>query len=173
MKKRFILFLLSYIDQDGIVLGTNTKQYMARLNIDTKVSEKFNYQLKLSGRYDDVNEPVVGASTVIGWIDRAVPTWAPYLEDGRYASTWLGFLNNTHPLAGVKEGKNNTEWDNLLANISAEYEILNGLKLKGTAAVKSYHMLKKVFRPEVFLINPKTQSATAQNVGGRALSAWN
>lgn len=172
-EKTVYSFSAGYLDQDGILLGTNTKQYTARLNIDTKVSEKFNYQLKLSGRYDDVREPVVGASTGIGWVDRGVPTWAPYLEDGKYASTWVGFLSNTHPLAGVKEGKNNTEWDNLLAHISGEYEILKGLKLKGTAAVKTYHMLNKVFRPEVFLYNPKTQSTTAQNVGGKALSAWN
>ena len=167
-------FSVGYLDQKGIVLGTSTKQYTARLNLDTKVSDKFSYSLKLSGRHDDVDQPVQGSGTVIGWIERALPIQAPYTEDGKYAYSSIYFANNTHPIAGALEGQNNTSWDNLLANLSGEYEIVSGLKLKGTVGVRNYHMLQKVFRPDVSLYNQMDNSVTiAQSVGGKALSAWN
>ncbi|MCK0158252.1 TonB-dependent receptor [Cellulophaga sp. F20128] len=166
-------FSVGHTDQDGIVLGTNTKQYTARLNLDTKVSDKFNYSLKLSGRYDDVNQPVAGAGAVIGWVERATPMQSPRLEDGSYAYPWIGFPNATHALAGALEGKNRNAWDNLLINLSGEYELIQDLKLKSSIGINTYHNLHKVFRPQIDLINPKTLVASNLGVGGNPLSAWN
>ena len=172
-KKTTYSLSLGHIDQEGVVLGTSTKQYTARLNLDTKVSEKFSYYLKLSGRHDDVDQPVVGSNTLIGWIDRALPIQAPFLADGRYAAPRLGFPNSTHPIAGAREGRNDTSWDNLLVNVSGEYTITDGLKVKSTVGVRTFHMLQKVFRPEVLLYNPGDLSSLTQGVGGNPLSAWN
>lgn len=166
-------FSLGYLDQEGIVLGTNTKQYTARLNLDTKVSDRFNYSVKLSGRHDDVRQPVAGAGTVIGWIERAVPMQAPRLENGSYAFPWVGFPNATHPLAGALEGKNKNAWDNLLVNLSGEYGLFKGLKVKSTIGVNTFHNLHKVFRPEINLVNPQTEAVTTLAVSGNPLSAWN
>ncbi|MBJ6367189.1 SusC/RagA family TonB-linked outer membrane protein [Snuella sedimenti] len=166
-------FSLGYLDQEGIILGTNTKQYTVRLNLDTQVSDKFNYSVKLSGRRDDVRQPIAGAGTVIGWIERATPMQSPRLEDGSYAFPWVGFPNATHALAGALEGKNNNAWDNLLANLSGEYELFDGLKIKGTVGVNTLHNLHKVFRPQIDLVNPKTGAVTDLGVSGNPLSAWN
>ncbi|GAA3569148.1 TonB-dependent receptor [Snuella lapsa] len=166
-------FSLGHTDQDGIVLGTNTKQYTARLNLDTKVSDKFSYSLKLSGRHDDVYQPIAGAGTVIGWIERATPMQSPRLEDGSYAFPWVGFPNATHPLAGALEGKNHNSWDNMLVNLSGEYALLDELKIKSSVAVNTYHNLHKVFRPQIDLVNPKTGAVTDLGVNGNPLSAWN
>lgn len=166
-------FSIGHTDQEGIVLGTSTKQYTARLNLDTKVSDKFSYSLKLSGRHDDVDQPIAGAGTVIGWIERATPMQSPLLEDGSYAFPWIGFPNATHALAGALEGKNRNAWDNMLANLSAEYELIEGLKLQSTVAANTYHNLHKVFRPQIDLVNPKTLAVSNLGVGGNPLSAWN
>ena len=173
-KKTSYSFSLGYTDQEGIVPGTSTNQYTARLNLDTKVSDKFKYSLKVSARHDDVDQPVQGSGTVIGWIERALPIQAPYTEDGKYSYTSLYFVNSTHPIAGSEEGKNRTAWDNLLANLSGEYEIIDDLKLKGTVGVRSYHSLQKIFRPLVKLHNQTDVNTTiTQSVGGNPLSAWN
>ena len=166
-------FSLGHLNQDGILLGTNTKQYTARLNLDTKVSDKFSTSLKISGRHDDVNQPVAGSSTVIGWINRASPMQNPRLADGSYGFPWLAFPSATQALAGALEGKNNTSWDNLMVNLSGEYEFIEGLKLKSTVGVRTSHSLQKVFRPLVELVNPSDGSTTSLSVGGNPLSAWN
>ncbi len=166
-------FSMGYTDQEGIVLGTDTKQYTARLNLDTQVSDKFSYSVKLSGRHDDVNQPIAGSGTVIGWIERATPMQSPRLADGRYGYPWIGFPNATQPLAGALEGKNNTSWDNLLVNISGEYEIIEDLKLKSSVGVRTSHSLQKVFRPDIKLVNPVDLSETNLGVSGNPLSAWN
>ncbi|MEE9361703.1 MAG: TonB-dependent receptor [Cellulophaga sp.] len=166
-------FSLGHTDQDGVVLGTNTKQYTARLNLDTKVSDKFNYSLKLSGRHDDVNQPVAGAGAVIGWIERATPMQSPRLEDGSYGFPWIGFPNATQPLAGALEGENKNSWDNLLVNLSGEYELIEDLKIKSSIGINTSHNLHKIFRPQIDLINPKTLVASDLGVGGNPLSAWN
>jgi TonB-linked SusC/RagA family outer membrane protein len=166
-------FSVGYIDHEGILLGTNSKQYTARLNLDTKVSDKFNYSLKISGRHNDVNQPVAGDGTVIGWVDRALPMQSPRLADGSYSYPWIGFPSNTQPLAGALEGKNNTGYDNLLVNLSGEYEFIKGLKLKSTVGVETYNSLQKVFRPKIDLVNPVTLAKFSQGVNGNPLSAWN
>ncbi|MEN8230801.1 MAG: SusC/RagA family TonB-linked outer membrane protein, partial [Bacteroidota bacterium] len=166
-------FSLGHLNQDGIVLGTNTKQYTARLNLDTRVTDKFNYSLKLSSRYDDVNQPVTGAGTIVGWIDRGTPIDPVYTEEGEYAYSNL-YFGKKNPVAGAKEGKNRSGWYNLMASLSGEYEFIEGLKLTGTAGVRNYHNLRKVFRPLVVMYDPADPALTKNlDVGGTPLSAYN
>jgi TonB-linked SusC/RagA family outer membrane protein len=164
-------FSVGHINQEGILLGTNTKNYSARLNLDTKVSDKFNYSLKISGRHDDTNSPVSGAGTVIGWIDRALPMQSPRLADGSYSYPWIGFQSATQALAGALEGKNRTEYDKLTANLSGEYELLKGLKLKSTLGIETYNNLSSVFRPQIDLVKPTDLTVYPLSVGGTPLSA--
>jgi TonB-linked SusC/RagA family outer membrane protein len=164
-------FSVGHIDQEGVLLGTDTKSYTARLNLDTKVSDKFNYSLKISGRHDDTNAPVSGAGTVIGWADRAMPMQSPRLADGRYTYPWIGFQSSTQPLAGALEGKNNTEYDRLTTNLSGEYEFIKGLKLKGTIGMETYNNLNSIFRPEIGLYRPTDLAVFPLAVGGNPLSA--
>lgn len=164
---------LGYMDQEGIVLGTDQKQYTARLNLDTKVSDKFDYSLKLALRHDDINEPVVGAGTAIGWITRGVPMQSPYTETGNYAFETMHFPRGDNFMAAANEGNNNTKWDNATFNLSGNYEIIDGLKYTGTVGVRKYHSLQKVFRPLILLHNQADESSTQPaSFGGDPLSAW-
>lgn len=164
-------FSVGHINQDGIVLGTDTQNFSARLNLDTKISDKFNYTLRISGRHDDTNAPVTGAGTVIGWADRALPMQNPRLADGSYSYPWIGFQTAGHPLAGALEGENKTQYDKLTANLSGEYEFIKGLKLKGTFGMENYDNLISVFRPKIDLVKPTDNSVYALSVGGNPLSA--
>lgn len=164
-------FSVGHIDQKGVLLGTDTKNYSARLNLDTKISDKFSYSLKLSGRHDVTNSPITGSGTVIGWADRALPMQSPRLADGRYTYPWIGFQSATQPLAGALEGDNRTEYEKLTANLSGEYEFIKGLKLKGTFGMDNYNNLNDVFRPQIDLIKPTDLSVYNLSVGGNPLSA--
>ncbi|MNQ62622.1 Vitamin B12 transporter BtuB [compost metagenome] len=164
-------FSVGHINQDGIVLGTDTQNFTARLNLDTKISDKFSYSLKISGRHDDTNAPVVGAGTVIGWADRALPMQSPRSADGSYTYPWIGFQSATQPLAGALEGENKTQYDKLTANLSGEYEFIKGLKLKGTFGMDNYNNLNSIFRPKIDLVKPTDLSVYTLSVGGNPLSA--
>lgn len=164
-------FSVGHINQDGVVIGTDTQNFTARLNLDTKISEKFSYSLKISGRHDDTNAPVTGAGTVIGWADRALPMQSPRLADGSYGYPWIGFQSATQPLAGALEGQNETQYDKLTANLSGEYEFIKGLKLKGTFGMDNYNNLTSVFRPQIDLVKPTDLSVYNLSVGGTPLSA--
>ena len=165
-------FSLGYIDQDGILLSTNTKKYNFNFNLNSKVSEKFNYSLIVSGRGEDVAESAPGSGTLSGWVNRALPYYTPYLEDGRYGNTWDGNASQ-NSLAGALEGGRNTGLENYALNVSAEYEFIEGLKYKGIIGIRRSNSLQKRFIAEVFTYNPKTFAATAQSNGGTGLSAHN
>jgi TonB-linked SusC/RagA family outer membrane protein len=164
-------FSVGHINQEGILLGTGTKNYTARLNLDTKVSDKFNYSLKISGRHDDTNSPVTGSGTIIGWTDRALPMQSPRLADGSYGYPWIGFQSNNQPLAGALEGESKTEYDKLIGNLSGEYEFIKDLKLKSTLGIETYNNLLSIFRPQIDLVKPTDFSVYSLNVGGTPLSA--
>ncbi len=166
-------FSTGYLSQEGVVLGTDQKQYTARLNLDTKVSARFDYSLRLALRHDDINEPVVGAGTAIGWITRGVPMQTPYTESGDYAFETVHFPRGDNFMVAANEGKNNTKWDNATLNLSGNYEIIHGLKYSGTVGIKKYHRVQKIFRPEIQLHNQADESKTKlAMIGGDPLSAW-
>ena len=159
-----------YLDQDGVLRGTSAEQYNMRLNLNSKVSEKFNYSVGITGRHDDVHDPVVGAGTLSGWVNRALPMYLPRLEDGRYGDTWIG-NSSQNSLAGALEGENNTGYDEYILNLSGTYEIVKDLKLTGLVAVRKNNTFQKRFIPELYIYNPKTGDAKAQGSGGNPLTA--
>ncbi len=166
-------FSLGYIDQKGVLLGTSAEQFNVRMNLNSQISKKFNIKVGIAGRHDDVHDPVNGASTLTGWVNRALPHYGTYLEDGRYASTWVPGGASQNSLAGALEGKNDLSKDEYVLNMSGIYEIIEGLKLTGMAAVTKNHDLRKIFRPEILIYNPKTFEGQAQGFGGSPLSAAN
>jgi len=165
-------FSVGYLDQDGVLLGTSAQQYNVRFNLDSKVSEKFNYSVKISGRHDDVYESPMGSGTLTGWVNRAKPYYTALLEDGRYGDTWIGSASQ-NALAAAQNGKNHIGEDNIVLNLSGEYEILEGFKYRGTVGVSKRNQFQKIFRPEIFTYDPKTFEARPLGFGGSALSADN
>ncbi len=161
-----------YLDQEGVLLGTSAEQYNVRMNLNSQVSEKFNFSVNISGRHDDIHDPVVGAGTLTGWVNRALPMYGTTLEDGRYADTWLG-NSSQNSLAGAQTGENDLLKDRYILNTTGTYEFIEGLKLTGMAAVQKEYNLQKIFIPELFTYNPKTFEAKAQGSGGTPLSARN
>ncbi len=161
-----------YLDQEGVLLGTSAEQYNVRMNLNSQVSEKFDFSVNISGRHDDIHDPVVGAGALTGWVNRALPMYGTTLEDGRYADTWLG-NSSQNSLAGAQTGENNLMKDRYILNTTGTYEFIEGLKLTGMVAVQKEYSLRKKFVPELFTYNPKTLEPKAQGSGGTLLSAHN
>ncbi|MCG8306309.1 MAG: TonB-dependent receptor [Cytophagales bacterium] len=149
---------LSYLNQEGIFIGTDKERYNIRINLDSKVSEKFNWGISLSGSQTEINEPTGGAGATITNAMRAAPMHVPFLEDGRYGNTWLSILNKNyqHPISMATDGENNDQIGQVLGNIFAELEIVKGLKFKQVAGVQRYSSLNSKFAPKEFSYDPKT-----------------
>ena len=165
-------FSAGYLDQEGVLLGTSAEQYNVRMNLNSQVSEKFDFSVNISGRHDDIHDPVVGAGTLTGWVNRALPMYGVTLADGRYADTWLG-NSSQNSLAGAQTGENDLMKDRYILSTTGTYEFIEGLKLTGMVAVQKEYNLRKTFIPELFTYNPKTFEPKAQGSGGTPLSAHN
>ena len=126
-----------FLNQDGIILNSNFKRYSIRANFDAQVTSRLSIRLNINPSFTN-NKNVIasgggaGASTsIIGSATSAQPYYPLYNADGSYfiyqsvdASTDL-----YNPLALALEKKDISTRARILTNASAEYKIMDGLKL--------------------------------------------
>lgn len=152
---------LGYLNQDGVLVGTWSNRYSFRLNLDSKVSEKMTIGVRVSGsmRQREQSQYYSNTTGVLRGGFRALPVIPPYLEDGKYGASWLkparGLQN---PLVTAKEGIVTQEFNRYDGNIFAEYNILPGLKLKGTLAVNRHQTFEPRFIPKVYQYDAKAKA---------------
>ncbi|MBK1441394.1 TonB-dependent receptor [Parapedobacter sp. ISTM3] len=147
----------SYQNQDGIMLGTDQEVYNFRVNVDSKVSERFTVGANVSFTYNDNNEVTTGR------YDRSpsmaaliyLPTLPVYNEDGTYAQYRMGELsannygiqNPENPLAYVTQIKNNRRGKRGLYNAFADLKIIDGLNVKVNGGISTYDEKYDYYRP--------------------------
>jgi TonB-linked SusC/RagA family outer membrane protein len=131
-------FMISgnYFSQDGIVLNSNYQRGSLRMNLDRKLSDKFKLSNSLSVMYNSgnaVNTDNDGGSSagvVYGALNFS-PTIPVFAQDGSYSiDNRLGAIKISNPVALAELTKNKTNNTRILGNISGDWEILDGLKLK-------------------------------------------
>jgi TonB-linked SusC/RagA family outer membrane protein len=146
-----------YFDQDGIILNSNFKRYSLRANVDAQVTKRLLVRLNLNPSYV-VNHNVIaqgggaGASTsIIGSATSAQPYYPLYNPDGSYfvyqtidASTDL-----FNPLALALEKKDISRRTRVLANVNAEYKIMEGLKLNVLMGATTNNSKGSTFTPQL------------------------
>ncbi|MGK6352268.1 SusC/RagA family TonB-linked outer membrane protein [Parapedobacter sp. DT-150] len=147
----------SYQNQDGVMLGTDQQVYNFRVNVDSKVSERFTVGANVAFTYNDNNEVTTGR------YDRSpsmaaliyLPTLPVYNEDGTYAQYLMGDLsannygiqNPENPLAYVTQIKNNRRGKRGFYNAFADFKIIDGLNLKANGGITTYDEKYDYYRP--------------------------
>ena len=132
---------LSYDNQEGIILNSDYERYQGRLSLEQKMTDKL--KVSINANYtraitQGVN-PAASTSSVSNnlmwsvWGSRPV-AWEPGL-DLLTAAVDPAFADNANdyrfnPVLSTKEEHRKGTNDNLAANISIDYEILKGLKLR-------------------------------------------
>jgi len=133
--------------QDGLYKNgaTNYHQYNFRSNIDANVSKGFKIGLSLSGRQEDRQFPMVGASTIFGSIYRSYPTSAGFYPNGLPTA---GIDQENPALIGTSIGGTNIN-PTLTFNgiLKASYEIpgVDGLSMDGFYSVDKSGTSDKAF----------------------------
>lgn len=157
-----------YFNQDGIVINSNFNRYSIRANIDGQLSKRISLKVNLNPSFtESKNILAAGAGTGPndGVIAQAVIANAFYPlrnPDGTYFafSGLAGSSNLTNPLALANEVKSRQKAMRLLANVGAEYKILENLRFNVLLGGNLYSARGRSFKPQLpaFFNEPATGS---------------
>lgn len=147
----------SFFNQRGIILNSGFKRYNFRLNLDNKVTEKLKLSTgiglsrSLSTRISNDNNiyGVVSTSLLLG---SHIPTYTPNGIYGRDPNS-----STENPLANAYEVTNDVANNRILANVSAEYEIIKNLTFKSQFGIDFIGLREHNYIPSTHLqgVGPK------------------
>lgn len=147
----------SYFNQKGILLNSGFKRYNFRLNLDNKVTEKLKLSTgiglsrSISSRISNDNNiyGVVSTSLLLG---PHIPTYTPNGIYGRDPNS-----STENPLANAYEVTNDVANNRILANVSAEYEIIKNLTFKSQFGIDFIGLREHNYIPSTHLqgVGPK------------------
>ncbi|MCG8308777.1 MAG: SusC/RagA family TonB-linked outer membrane protein [Cytophagales bacterium] len=145
-----------YLDQEGVMISSDFKRLNTRLNLDSKVSEKFKLGTSISLTRGDRNSPYDDLSSLSSLFTHAIqalPTSPPYDDQGRYAAQNPEFGNNSrgNPLPEAEAFSFNSLTYEILGNAYLEYEPVQGLVFNGTLGVNYRNRNNKEFNAQVSL----------------------
>jgi len=124
---------MGYIDQEGIVETTGMERFNGKMMVTQKA---INNRLNLTGsliasHVKDSRAPIGETGGYEGDVILTAlklnPTYPVYNEDGSY---FQYSANERNPMAMLKLTDDKTRTDHIIANISAEFEIVKNLKYK-------------------------------------------
>lgn len=141
---------LGYLQNEGVVRFTDgTERFNARLNLDTEITDRFDigasiYVSRQVSNLDNIGQDggFLARTTRLG------PNFPAFTADGRLADRDRTLdaieLSTPNILAEVQALTRQLNDNRFLGNMYAEYEILDGLKIRGTFAA-NYQMDEDVF----------------------------
>ena len=134
-----------FMDQEGVLIGTDAKRYSFRANLDSELSKKFKIGVNLSGFKREYNEGAIdptvstGDNSLIYRIRRfSAPTVPVYYTNGEYGFVDGEYGNNTglfrNALFLTNTGTNNVQIHRIETKAFADWEIIDGLHFKNSAS---------------------------------------
>ena len=156
----------NYLDQDGIIDKTNTDQYTFRTNFDSKVSERLNIGLNMSGKWRERQQP--GRNMDIAFRGLSTnPMVLPQHPDGRYGGAQTPEDGNVWNVRKEIDTSNELlETQNFMGKVFASFEILDGLVLQGNAALDYQNWKRKNYETtwEVWNFHTEEIDQTSQDM---------
>ena len=155
-----------YNDQNGVLRGSDSNTYNFSLHTSAQVTPRLKISANVNSQYKTWNAPVTGVSNVIQMTFKATAFHPTYTPDGRYANTWIktpGHNKYRHPLALADEGERRRESMRTLINVAAEYKLPFDITYNLNLGANKYDYLMKIFAPEIFEYNLKTDASERVN----------
>lgn len=153
---------LDYLNQDGVLINTNSNRFSLRSNIDYK----FNDIIQIGSDISVSNQNIRQSAASIGGGESLMQNiWkmkgydATYNEDGSYADTWVvtpGHGVNRHPLVWAYEGYNKNNVLRAFVNVFANINLPLGFKYHVKVNGRRTTGLTEIFVPEIFMYDNKT-----------------
>jgi TonB-linked SusC/RagA family outer membrane protein len=124
---------LNYFDQNGIVKNTGIKKYIARLNFDTKVSDRTTIGINMNtsliedqNSLDGVNTNESGGPIYASLLYD--PTESVYTSDGKLTDS--EFLTVNNPVSLIEGVFSKSHTNRTLVNAFVDFKIAEGLSAK-------------------------------------------
>jgi TonB-linked SusC/RagA family outer membrane protein len=149
-----------FIDQQGIVINTGYKRASLRVNLDSKLSERFTLQSRLfvSRGTQDGFSPSVGDNTRnfgksgVGSILRAISTVSVKNADGTYTDvTPFSFngIDAENPVAVAKEVLDRNTTTRIQGGADLKATIIKGLTNTARISGDFYHIRRDLYFPKI------------------------
>ena len=125
---------LGYFNQEGVVLNSGSKRYVAKVNLENSVAKKYAFGLNLNTSYiqEDYNSVGLGINENGSGLYSAQyydPSYPPYDDNGNYyRSPFMGTMD--HPIALIEGQYANADNYRTFGNIFGEYFFIPTLSLK-------------------------------------------
>ncbi|MCD7935243.1 MAG: TonB-dependent receptor [Tannerellaceae bacterium] len=151
---------IGYLNQDGILSGTEYSKYTFRSNIN---SSHFNDRLKIATNIAGYSGTQVDLVNGTGSTLARIIQMNPMVNAKMEGYGWTGWFYDD----AVKEagGYNNTETKNFNGNINLQLQITPQLKLEGAVNYDRTHQFGKLYAPNVTLYTIETGSNGEQTIG--------
>lgn len=146
-----------YFNQEGLIVGSGFKRYIARINLETKFNDKVKFGINLSPSITKTN------SVTEGWTDSPMqqailsePFFTPYNDEGELnISQQIRWHNNggtdgalaENPIAIALRKKDEKNKFRLFGSTFLEYKIIEDLTFKTLLGGDFDYSLREQFRP--------------------------
>ena len=151
---------VGYLDQEGVLMGTEAKKYSANLRMSSQLNDRLSIDGSILGTFRDIIENNGGTSTAMNRLMRMVPMQpSGRFDDGRWPDSRVltpGQNSFENPLIRAKEGFRNEKTSNLLASLSLKFKVLTGLNFETKASYNKSDALLEQFTPLIWLHDPIT-----------------
>jgi TonB-linked SusC/RagA family outer membrane protein len=167
----------SYLNQDGIIIGSDYEKAIFRVNIDQNISDRLTIGTNINLSKNTLNGVITNAesaipSSVTSWALEFNPGLPVFDQNGEYIQQ-----NNTSnpPVGNPVEDANRTEQltksFRFSGNMYLQWEIIKNLKFKSFIASDSYNNEEKSFVPnDVYRgLTSNGQAAIANSEGSNWL----
>ncbi|BAX81603.1 SusC/RagA family TonB-linked outer membrane protein [Labilibaculum antarcticum] len=150
----------NYFKQEGVVINSNYEKLTFLSNIEAQVTDKLKLGFNLyssRGDKDGVSTQSTGETAngggddVISLMFRFMPDLGIKDENGLNTTNTIGD-NIDNPYAVATEAVNRTKTDINRANLSANYDIIEGLTFRTTFGYSTTNQTVGVFRPSTLIV---------------------
>ncbi|TGV00560.1 SusC/RagA family TonB-linked outer membrane protein [Flavivirga rizhaonensis] len=144
---------LGYIDQEGLLLNDEFKQYNFRLGLDSQISKHIKMGANANLSYTDNFSGYSNSNGNLNQILDARPDFAPRNEEGEYnypPSRFFGFFDqeSPNPLAFTTENKADRKSYTALGNVYIESEVLKNLTVRGQVNGSFFFTDNNTYNPD-------------------------
>lgn len=157
------LVSMEYLDQQGIMVNTNSNRIQLRANLDSKISNNISFGVNLRGLKQSVNEPIAAANqndagdnginrVISGFTRPTVPSRYSFGEFGLFDGTNLAQIKN--PIKLLYEQKNNTNNYRLDGKVFAQLKFLKYFSFTSSLGLVYSSTLNYTFSPSVYSYRP-------------------
>jgi len=137
-EKTSILFSLGYLNQNSLLQGPDygLSRYNGRLNIETQLTKKFKYGVNVAYARNEVKDHAYWTDWILEQVMRMPPIY-PIKLNGNYN---YPSGSNANSLARLETGGySQNSNDDVSGSFNGEFDIVEGLKLKGMVGGQLYN----------------------------------